>query len=123
MERLHYSKKPIQQLRTRTRELTVDHKPTGLWYSVDGSWEDWCRDDAGWNLPRFVYRVRIVEDRILRLTKVCDLDDFHEEFHAAEAMSDYMWDWIDWHRVGEAWGGIEIAPYQWDRRLDGRVHH
>ena len=120
--RLHYSKKPIGRPRTRTLELTVDHKPSGLWYSVDGGWEEWCRDDAEWDLPPFVYAVEVDEDKILQLTTVSQLDDFHDDYRAGESHEEYRRDWIDWARVGEQWGGIEIAPYQWERRLDGEVH-
>ena len=112
--RVHYSREPIKALGHYTNRLQLDVKPRGLWWSVDGDWERWCRAED-WTIGQ--HRNEIIADmsRILQLKTVSDIDLFHAEFTSANQL------YIKWPVVAWEWAGIEIAPYQWDRRHNGHA--
>lgn len=102
------------------------HKPHGLWLSVDGEddWPAWCEGEQ-WGLERLKQRhvFEIVKpERVRIIASVPELDAFHEQYACARnAEWEARWgrELIDWGRVMADCGGIIIAPYQWERRLEG----
>lgn len=116
----HVSTKPnlTDIRRTPNERQKVDCKPEGFWYSVDGDWERWCREDMpGW-LTEFVFDVRLGMERILRIQTLKELDAFHEKYKATLLGSSA--EYINWRSVALDYDGIQIAPYQWKRRLEGK---
>ena len=88
-------------------------KPRGLWYEVDGDWRRWCRDDGqtSWINGHYLYALAL--DPAVRLLRVCTgkaLDDLTTRY----AKDRWV---IDWPAIAAEYDGIEIAPYQWSRRL------
>lgn len=96
------------------------HKPRGFWYEVDGDWQRWCQDEF-WGLDgdEKIYTVELTGVNLLTIRTVEELVAFTDQWKAEE---DINWDsfiWkINWTGVAEIWDGIEIAPYQWEARLD-----
>ena len=43
---------PIQQ--------TTNHKPKGLWYSIENSWIDWVASEQPDWLPQYTYRSEVI---------------------------------------------------------------
>lgn len=105
-----------------------EYKPNGLWFDVDEDWQRWC-DGENFDVEgRAVqHEVRILEpSRVLVLDSVPRLDRFTEKFgvppwyRKKPSRDDYdpRHCAIDWPAVAAEYGGIIIAPYQWERRLD-----
>jgi hypothetical protein len=98
---------------------SINYKPDGFWYGVDGDWERWCRSEQ-WGICNgmFEYDVILSGENILVISTVLGIDEFHDKY----AVSKYHRRMIDWPRVCSEYDGIEIAPYQWERRHDGEAH-
>ena len=100
-----------------------DHKffkPMGFWYSVDGDWERFCASEALDWAQGATYDVVLGKEKILFIATIEQLDAFHEKYSAKNA-GRWSTAFIKWDRVAHEYDGIEIAPYQWKRRLDGVV--
>lgn len=122
MKLTHISKRLETIIVRAAGEQTATFKPEGFWYSVDGEWECWCKSEQpDWLEGARVYQVTLGDESIIRLQSVEEIDEFHEKYRAGEG--DY-WkkNFIDWSRVAKDYDGIEIAPYQWERRLSGKAH-
>lgn len=123
----HYSYEPIEAVSDRAQEEPQTYrKPRGLWLSVEGGgdgWREWCEAESfagGWT---HVYDVELAEDaNVLHLSGPGDLDRFHHEWSVPdEVLARWGRRSIDWRAVAEKYDGIIIAPYVWERRLDGEV--
>jgi len=122
----HYSSSPVRRIYSVAQQPRPHFKPHGLWVSVDAgsfSWPDYV--ESGWF--DHTYRLRVVHDvrleakaRILLIATVADFDAFAGQYGRTEPVvpSDYHM-YIDWRAVAEAYQGIVIAPYRYDRRFDG----
>lgn len=114
-ERDFYSPKPVLELRDEPSEQVVGMKPRGLWYACDGDWLRWMKDESPDWIYNYEHRYEITPDlsRMLVIRTVKELDAFNRDFGVRrhEAISN-----IDWARVAAKYDGIEICPYQRDRR-------
>lgn len=104
-------------------------KPKGLWYEVDGDWQRWCNDEGmDWRYG-FLFRLALDGERMLQIRTLKQLDAFDARYHELEHISHPGYGLepyddcrgIRWDQVAEEWDGIEIAPYQWGRRLGGHI--
>jgi hypothetical protein len=104
-------------------------KPRGFWYEVDGDWRRWLDSEfypEEWGYTD-LFRLELGKDRILYIRSVAELDDFDETYHAMKHYPESygqpfdMCMGIRWREVAQAYDGIEIAPYQWTRRLNGHI--
>ena len=129
---MHYQAKPITFDRARVYEQVekrASHtKPRGFWVSVEGEddWPSWCRAEEVYQEAfGAAHEVRLADTANIRLvTSVDEIDQFHNEF-AAPTDFDIRYRYgidhwvINWPAVVGEYDGIIIAPYLWDRRLDG----
>jgi len=135
--RLHMSRyKTFSLKRFKDHEQKIEMKPDGFWYSVGDSWIQWCLSDApGWLSP-YIYEVILDEDKILKVSTIEEFDKFEDEHQGIREefrlLMDHMpelklshgrrmrrfFDQIDWPKIAQTYGGIEIAPYIWERRLE-----
>jgi hypothetical protein len=124
-ERLvHYSKKPLGEIRSVKQVDQPDMKPRGLWFSVEQpwiaeqmGWREWCEAEQH-ATDRLEVTTEIAfrpDARILRLSGARDIDQFHAKYNA-ELIPAYRL--INWSRVAAEYQAIIIAPYIWSRRLD-----
>jgi hypothetical protein len=98
--------------------VCVHQKPLGLWLSVDGEydWPWWCENES-FRIGGFRHSVMLQPDaNILRIASLQEFDEFQRRYLVPMAS------WatskgIDWEEVAHEYGGIVIAPYQWERRL------
>lgn len=112
----HYTAKPFKSLRrAKQPDPHADRfKPSGLWYSVNGEWEEWCASEMpGWIEGGLLYEITLADEKMLRITTLDELDAFHAK-HSTPYLGQMLT--IDWRAVAEEWDGIEIAPYQYKRR-------
>jgi hypothetical protein len=110
----------------KPQEAGSTYKPVGFWYEVDGDWRRWATSEMPhWIEGHWLHVVELAEERLLTIQSAAQLDDFDREFRHREFVSGYserygpMHKGIRWSAVAERWGGIEIAPYLWERRLGG----
>lgn len=118
--RHHHAATPITLLRHVEYKQCAGFKPSGLWYSVDGDWERWCKDEQ-FALHRLnaLHSLEVDTSRVLILSTIEDIDRFTETYQCnpcpnLKLMPGHS---IDWIGVASRYSGIEIAPYQWERRL------
>ena len=130
MRRTHVSPKddPIT-VEPRDQVAKAAMKPKGFWYEVDGDWRRWCEDERMEWGKGFLHRVDMGDERMLLIETVAELDDFDDEYHEQKYIAKpsygigpyWTCNGIRWDRVAAEYDGIEIAPYQWERRLDGHL--
>lgn len=136
---IHYSREPLTEVKSAS--ATSDHptnwKPAGLWFSVgngENGWRSWCEDNQ-FGIDNLQYQTELIftrRARVLRIESAEELDDFHArysympEWYKDSAVLGRSPDWfrhrqqvIDWTAVGKNHDAIVIAPYIWERRLDG----
>ena len=118
--RTHISKAVVSLLEARPVDTKRAIKPGGFWYEVDGDWRRWCESEmADWIEGAQLYKVEIGSDvRLLRIATLEEFDAFHREYVIVEPYPGARTLYPDWKRVATRFDGIEIAPYQWDRRMD-----
>jgi hypothetical protein len=120
MKRIHYSTKPLVKINGMRQKQKADGKPVGLWYSMPGEdgWAEWCRS-AEFHLDSLAVETELKVDPsgMLVLTSLDELDTFHDAYSVPLTPGVCPHN-IDWPRVAEEYAGIEISPYQWERRLE-----
>ncbi len=115
----HFSHRRVKAVASREQEKD-GFKPHGFWVSVDGEddWEKWCVAES-FHLPSLAIRHRVTlapHANILLIDSVAGIDQLTRQY------SNDVTRWrryIDWQPIGKLYDGIIIAPYQWERRLDG----
>lgn len=127
--RTHVSPSPLIKKIKPTRALrdTGFGKPRGFWYEVNSDWRRWLRGEGyRWfvgnrkrnkSLPdAYLHRVHLRDCKVLKITTTEELDAFHAKY-AEIRHPIYRMVEINWDRVSKDCDGVEIAPYQWERRL------
>lgn len=109
---LNYSADPIT-VSVVDQPASPEMKPKGFWYEVDGDWRRWCSDERWGTDARHLHSLDIGDTRLLVIDTLAKLDAFHEEYAEPLAGTSRA---INWAPVADRWDGIEIAPYQWERR-------
>lgn len=126
MRLLHYSDNPVLTVRSVSQadpERSRFDKPKGFWISVEGEddWASWCRNENFRDVDaQVVTEVFLTRDANVLLLKTAeDLDEITREYGNSPIpeLPDFVS--IDWERLAEEYQGIIIAPYIWERRLDG----
>jgi hypothetical protein len=118
--RTHLSKAGIIKLheveQTSDIHSTIG-KPNGFWYSVEEDWERWCRSELpDWLVGRTQYEVELGEENILKLCSVRQIKMFHDQYSIT--CSGQLCKMPEWVKVAQEYDGIEIAPYQWNLRMN-----
>jgi hypothetical protein len=120
----HFAKEPLGEIRSTEQKWRSDYrscyeKPKGLWVSVDGEddWPSWCAS-ADFEIGGTRHRVLISNwSRLLILKSSSDLRQF-TKFYGRQDETRYHDNYIEWPAVAAAHGGVIIAPYCWDQRLN-----
>lgn len=115
------------------------HKPSGIWYGLSDSWIKWCISEQYGGIHENIYELKLDESQILKIGNLDEFKSFEDEFiykpeHlrfpaafvANKFATDTMNRWlssIDFEKVAELYSGIEIAPYQWEKRLDSKWYY
>lgn len=119
MRRTHVS--PHKQVSLRDAKPTDNHghqKPRGLWYEVNAGWRQWCRENEWTELGgQYLHRLDLADCNVLKIATVEALDAFHARYGYDSHRYDFKDIQIAWDRVTHEYDGLEIAPYQWNRRL------
>jgi hypothetical protein len=101
------SSRPIPAIRDTSSALSVDAKPSGLWYAPGREWIDWMRFERPEWLDRVNYVYRVVpSETVLKLQTVDQVRAFHNKYRSREGRE------IFWYTVADNYDGVEIIPYQ-----------
>jgi hypothetical protein len=148
LELRHYDGKPLRldkSVRYERPDETYPHmahngKPRGLWISVKGEndWPEWCQaEDFYLEEIATEHRVTLWPTANIKvISGNTEFDEFHWEYEAdiyglgerrryrttdfwGNPLPDFKYDYIDWTAVAQDYDGIIIAPYLFNRRLDG----
>jgi hypothetical protein len=103
-----------------TPDQKVRVKPKGLWYGIGTSWIDWIRMEMpDWESDS-VFILDIDESKMKIIRNYEQLIEFDEVYGVNE---NGLYREVDWSRVANDWGGIEIAPYIWKARMKIRWYY
>ncbi len=107
--RSHMTKKKSLSLKRGYRQPTEAFKPSGLWYSIDDEWAEWCYG----NMPEWVKKnshyLDIDQSKILVIETLEDLQKFEERFSVNLLITKFTS--INWKKVSLYYSGIEIRNY------------
>ena len=113
---------PLEWDPARTYTHREWYKPSGLWLSVDGDWERWLADEGiEWG-GEHTYSFDVDVDRCLHLATVDELDRFHDTYVVPNCPLFYGKTdayRLNWNPLAKQHAGIIIAPYLWERRMQG----
>lgn len=94
----------------------IRSKPRGLWYGIGSSWVDWVKSEMpDWETDN-VFKIDINESNILIIRNYEEITEFDKEYGVPYRTSYKTYTNIDWGKVANNYGGIEIAPYIYEAR-------
>lgn len=119
----------------QTADRMIRHlKPKGIWYGIADSWIDWCLSESFGGIHQYIYEIVVDKSRILTIDNISDFEKFEKE-HLEKPNTNDMPEWLkkveeiypnkamNYSKVAENFGGIEIAPYQWEKRLESMWYY
>lgn len=102
-------------------------KPEGIWYSCGKSWYNFIKDnDINDRLNKYIHSlylkrkicITIKEKNYEKLLVIKNNDEFDAFFNKYKIFSKTLnYFLIDWKKVSNDYGGIEICPYLKDKRM------
>ena len=116
-QKVFISKTPYTEFRN-VQQKKPPHpmvKPQGLWYGCGDAWVEWVRSESPeWlEASNYLYEVK-TDGKVLKISN-------DEEFQALETefgLQSPFGRSIDWELIQkEGYGGIEICPYNMQRRM------
>ena len=97
-------------------EQRVHMKPSGLWYGVDGGWEEWCASEMPQWLGGAKYELDLDESKILIVRNIEAFDKEYGVTVKVPGAPDLDHFHIDWPRIAKSYSGVEIPSYSWNHR-------
>ena len=94
------------------------YKPKGFWYSCYNDWYNWVSIEMPEWLHKYIHKININKDvltdirnknknKLLVINNVKDFDIFNKRYGYKRG--------INWIKVAEDYGGIEICPFLYKR--------
>jgi len=110
--RITISSGPIERIPSAPQ--SSGFKPYGLWYGCGNEWLEWLTYEMPQWIGKYIYAIELNEDNILKITS----DEQFSAFERTYGIPGYGGvGKIDWKRVSEEHGGIEICPYRHSKRM------
>lgn len=101
---------------TPIENQSTTQKPRGLWYAIGTEWIDWVRFEMpDWETNN-VFKIDINESKMKLITSYDQLKEFDLEYGVKRVGNTYG-GLIDWKKVANDYGGIEISPYIFEARF------
>lgn len=131
MHRLHVSSNLLSLDDFVDHPQKVDSKPMGLWYAHNDSWFDWCKSEMPHWLQPYIYEIVLHTDTIYQISNVNQLKKFEKDYDGTEIFNQQlgidskllMRHWIDYVKLAENYGGIEIIPYLYSHRFQSMWYY
>lgn len=87
-----------------------------VWYGIGSSWVDWVKSEMpDWETDN-VFKIDINESNILIIRNYGEIIEFDRKYGVPYNFGYHKYTNIDWVRVANDYGGIEIAPYIYEAR-------
>ncbi len=127
MKFIHYSAQPLIVVYDAAQSGDRIDKPRGLWFSAgdgDDGWRAWCEGEQ-FSIDCLAYATEITLADNARILNVCgavEIDDLTMKYgrkYPFRLADERCFDGIHWRAISDLYDAIVIAPYCWDRRLDG----
>lgn len=129
-ERNKLDNKKIIKLDERKYIHWSGHKPAGFWYSCGDSWYDWVIRN-GIFYAKYMHKITMRENSfasirekdvncILLIANNIDFDIFCKTY---KIQNNDIFCLIDWKKVAQDYGGIEISPYRGKTPLSSIWYH
>ena len=122
-QKVFISKTPYTEFRN-VQQKKPPHpmvKPQGLWYGCGDAWVEWVRSEMPDWLEESSYLYEVKTDG--KVLKISD-DAGFEELEAGFGIQSPFGRLIDWELIQkEGYGGIEICPYNWQRRMSSNWYY
>jgi len=101
---------------------TVFQKPAGMWYGCGDSWIDWLeREMPHWlEASNYLYEIELGEG-ILKISTDEEFTQFEKEFLNIKTM--FGGHAVNWPEVAKKYNGIEICPYNYNRRFKSNWYY
>jgi len=109
---------------SQDKPLNTYQKPTGIWYGINDSWLDWCIQEDFNGIGNYIYQILIEEDKVLKIDNISKFEKFEAEYGIqannilGHRFAHRLMLAIDFEKISTQYGGIEIAPYLWEKRLE-----
>lgn len=102
------SHEPEINFREKTNQ-ELEFKPNGLWYGIGTAWIDYTRDTFPHREQEHMFKIDVDESQMKIIRTLDDMEEFEKEYGVKQPNSYYTY--IDYVKVAQDYGGIEIAPY------------
>ena len=118
-QKVFISKTPYTEFRN-VQQKKPPHpmiKPQGLWYGCGDAWIAWLRtEQPDWlEESSYLYEVK-TDGKIYKVSNDADFEELEFDYGFGGRYGNQS---IDWELMQkEGYGGIEICPYNWQRRTD-----
>lgn len=107
------SREPIVDLKSHYGQ-GKDYKPKGLWYACGTEWLDFVNREFRSGKGDYLYEITINPSRILFIANAFAFIKFEKDYGTPDIYGTAL---IDWSKVSEQYGGIEICPYRYEMRM------
>lgn len=91
----------------RTKEATF--KPVGLWYSINGEWEQWVLENMDSWKRKYTHIIDVDTSKLLIISTLEALDTFIDKYKSNREYRTLQWGKL----IDEGYYGIEFLNY-WD---------
>ncbi len=113
MKRLHSTNSKTIILSNRHYPQEADrrmYKPTGLWYSLDNEWFEWCQSESFGGIHKYTFSLDIDTSKVCIIETKQQLISFFNRYKREpwKGATHYS---IDWLLVSMDYSGCEIRNY------------
>lgn len=108
------------------------YKPIGIWYSCYNSWYNWIIEENMTSfMKKYIYKItinknvltnidNINKNKLLIIKNIKDFDKFNNKYKIIDSTNTFFGginnNLINWEKVSDDFGGIEICPYIVERK-------
>lgn len=91
-------------------QRVYQYKPSGLWYGIDDSWINFCKNNCKEKIQPLKFEIEIDLEKIFIMKDNYDLASFltgygNQFYHSMDSFI------INWREVSKIYSGIEIPNY------------
>jgi len=98
-------------------------KPKGLWYQINGSWNEWCSIEMPhWLDDKVDWELSIDKSNVLIIDTLEKFNLFETKYQAKHPYLPSN-NYIDWKKVCKDYDGIEIPNYMYSKRFSSMWYY
>ena len=98
-------------------------KPKGLWYQINGSWNEWCSIEMPqWLEKKIDWELSIDKSNVLIIDTLEKFNLFETKYCAKHPFLPSN-NYINWKKVSKDYDGIEITNYIYSKRMSSMWYY